>query len=190
MRIGILGGTFDPIHFGHLYLAKKVCQKLKLKKVIFIPTYLTPHKRNIRITSAIDRYRMASLAIKKNKRFEISDIEVKRKGRSYTAETLRSLRKKYVSSAEIFFITGSDSLRDLNKWKGLRAITKLCKFIVVKRPGFKLKAIPPSFLVLKIDARDISATLIRKRVKEGKSTRNLLPQTVRDYIDRYKLYKE
>lgn len=188
MRIGILGGTFDPVHFGHLYLAEKVCQRMRLKKIIFIPTYLTPHKRDIRITSAVHRYKMAALAVKRNKRFEISDIEIKRKGRSYSVETLKALRKKYGASAEMFFITGSDSLKDIDKWKNLKTITRLCRFVIVSRPGFELKNIHPDFVVLKIDAKDISSTMIRKRIKSGGGIKKMVPQAVRDYIDKHGLY--
>ena len=112
MRIGLLGGTFDPIHNGHLYLAKKVSSKLSLEKIIFIPTYLPPHKTDVKITPARHRYNMVRLAIAGNKRFEASNIEIKRKGRSYSVETLRQVRKRYGNSAEIFFITGSDSLQE------------------------------------------------------------------------------
>jgi len=188
MRIGILGGTFDPIHFGHLYLAEKICQNLNLKKIIFVPTYVTPHKKDVDISSAIDRYRMVSLAIAKNKGFEISDIEIKRKGRSYSVETLKALRKRYGASAEIFFITGSDSLKDIDKWKNLKAITRLCKFAVVKRPGFGLRNIPSNFIVLKISAKDISATMVRQRIKDGKGVEKMVPRSVRNYINKHRLY--
>lgn len=188
MRIGILGGTFDPIHFGHLHLADKVCQRLRLKKIIFIPTYLTPHKGGIKITPAAHRYRMAAFAVKKNKKFELSDIEVRRKGRSYSVETLKSLRKKYGTSAEIFFITGSDSLEYIDKWKDVKAITRLCRFVVVKRPGFRLKNVPPDFLVLRIGAKDISASTIRDRIKNGRGIEGMVPRQVKAYIDKYGLY--
>lgn len=188
MRIGILGGTFDPIHLGHLYLAKKICQNLNLKKIIFVPTYVTPHKKDVDISSAIDRHRMVSLAIAKNKRFEMSDIEIKRKGRSYSVETLKALRKKYGVSTEIFFITGSDSLKDIDKWKNLKTITRLCKFVVVKRPGFGLRNVPSNFLVLKIGAKDIRATMVRQRVRKGRSIEKMVPHSVRSYINKHRLY--
>ena len=117
MRIGILGGTFDPVHNGHIYLAKKVCQRLKLSKIIFIPAYIPPHKKGTKVTQARHRHNMLKLAIRGNKIFKISDMEIKRKGRSYSVQTLRQLRKRYGQKAEIFFITGSDSLQELDKWK-------------------------------------------------------------------------
>ena len=188
MRIGILGGTFDPVHNGHIYLAKKACRKLSLDKVIFIPTYLPPHKKGVKVTSARHRFNMLKLAIHGNKKFKISDMEIKRKGRSYSVETLRRLRKKYGRKAELFFITGSDSLKELNKWKNLDEILRLCKFVIVERPGFTVKKAPESFMLLRINAKDISATDIRKRIKSGNSIIPLLPAAVKRYIYRYRLY--
>lgn len=188
MRIGILGGTFDPVHEGHIYLAKKVCQKLALDKVLFIPTYLPPHKKGVKVTPAKHRYNMLKLAVSGNKKFKISDMEIKRKGRSYSVETLRRLRKKYGKKAELFFITGSDSLKELNKWKNLKEILSLCKFVVAKRPGFSIKKAPKNFVFIKINAKDISARDIRKKIKSGKSISNLIPGAVKNYIYKYKLY--
>ena len=102
MRIGILGGTFDPVHKGHIYLAKKVCAKLRLDKIIFIPSYLPPHKIGVKVTSARHRFNMLKLAIHGNKKFKISDMEIRRKGRSYSVETLRRLRKKYARKQNYF----------------------------------------------------------------------------------------
>jgi len=188
MRIGILGGTFDPVHEGHLYLARKVSGILSLEKIIFIPTYLPPHKKNIRIASAAHRYNMLKLAVKNNKKFEASDIEIKRKHRSYSIETMRQLRRKYGPCAEIFFITGSDSLRELDTWRRFREMLGLCRFVVVKRPHFKLKGALQRFIVLRINARDISSTDIRHRIKKSLPITKLVPKKVRDYIQRHRLY--
>jgi len=188
MKIGILGGTFDPIHNGHLHLAKKVCQKLKLSKIIFIPTYLPPHKKGVKVTPAKHRYAMLKIALKGNKIFRISDIEIKRKGRSYSVETLRHMRRKYGPKADLFFITGSDSLKELDKWKNLKEILSLCKFVVARRPGFSIKKAPKNFVFLKINAKNISARDIRKKIRSGKSVGNLMPCAVRNYIYKYKLY--
>lgn len=190
MRIGLLGGTFDPIHKGHLYLAKKVSSKLSLEKIIFIPTYLPPHKTDVKITPARHRYNMVRLAIAGNKRFEASNIEIKRKGRSYSVETLRQVRRRYGNSAEIFFITGSDSMQELDKWKDLRGILRLCSFVVVKRPGFAIKNISTSFIILNIDAKDISATDIRNRRERGQSISKMVPKKIVDYVKKNKLYPQ
>jgi len=188
MKIGILGGTFDPVHKGHLYLAKKVLRKLRLDKIIFIPTNLPPHKKTAKVTPARHRFNMLKLAIGSDKRFKISDIEIKRKGRSYSVETMKLLRKKYGSSVEFFFITGSDSLKELSKWKDLKEFLQLCKFVVVKRPDFPIKRDLDDFIILHIGAKDISATDIRDRVKKGRSINKIVPRKVLSYIKKNRLY--
>ncbi len=114
MKIGILGGTFNPVHIGHLILAEEVREKLKLDKIIFIPTALPPHKDNMDIAPAGDRLKMLKLAIKGNKFFGVSDIEIKRKGRSYTIDTIKELKNKFVND-ELYFIIGSDLLKYINE---------------------------------------------------------------------------
>lgn len=188
MRIGILGGTFDPVHNGHLYLAKKVCEKLSLSKIIFIPTYIPPHKNRPNITPAKHRYNMLKIALSGNRKFMLSDIEIKRKGKSYSLETLRQLRKKYGPKAEIFFIAGSDALTELKRWKKLNEILRLCRFVIGERPGFTVKKIPEGFIVFRIKAKDISSTQVRHRIKSCHSISHLVPTKVRDYIGKYRLY--
>lgn len=189
MRIGVLGGTFDPIHVGHLYLARKVLKKLSLAKIIFIPAYLPPHKKNIKVTTARHRCNMVKLAIANRKKLKVSDIEIKRKGRSYSVRTLQQLKKKYGRSVELFFIAGSDSLDELDKWKDLKEILRLCKFVIVKRPGCAIKKVPRQFMILRINAKDISSSDIRKRIKKGQPVKRLVPAKVRRYIDRHLLYQ-
>ncbi|MBU1061427.1 MAG: nicotinate-nucleotide adenylyltransferase [Candidatus Omnitrophica bacterium] len=194
MRIGILGGTFDPIHQGHLYLAVRVLDKLSLNKIIFIPTNIPPHKKNVGITAPRHRYNMVRLGIADNRKFAASDIEIKRKGRSYSIETLRQLKERYPPSTEIFFITGSDSLNDLDQWKNITEIMRLCKFVVVKRPAFKIKNAPSfirdhCFILLSIRAKDISSTDIRNRIKSHQSISRLVPESVNKYIEQYGLYR-
>jgi len=187
-RIGILGGTFDPVHKGHLYLANKVLKKFSLNKIIFIPTYSPPHKKNVKVTPASHRFNMLKLAIESNENFKVSDIEIKRKGKSYSVETMRHLRKKYGTSVDLFFITGSDSLRELGRWKNLKEFLRLCKFVVVKRPKFPIKGDLSDFIVLNIDAKDISATDIRNRIKKGRPINKIIPKKVVSYIKRHSLY--
>ena len=188
MRIGVLGGTFDPIHNGHLYLAREAQKRLCLGKVIFIPAHLPPHKKGVRVTPARHRYSMVKLAIKGINGLQVSDVEIKRKGRSYSIQTLKQLRKLYGARTEIFFITGSDSLKEINIWKDLRGILGLCKFVVVERPNFSIVNPRRSFIVLRIDAKDISATDIRKRIRSGQSIKKLVPAKVKAYIKRNHLY--
>ena len=189
VKIGILGGTFDPVHNGHIYLAKKVCRKLKLSKIIFIPAYIPPHKKGVKVTQAKHRYNMLKLAAAGDKKLKISDMEIKRKGRSYSVETLRRLRKRYGAAAELFFITGSDSLKELDKWKNLNEILKLCEFVVVERPGFKAKKIPAGLIYLKVNAKDISATEIRNKIGVNKPLNRLMPAAVETYIYKHSLYR-
>ncbi|MFC1667235.1 nicotinate-nucleotide adenylyltransferase [Candidatus Omnitrophota bacterium] len=188
MRIGILGGTFDPFHLGHLYLAKKVFKKLSLKKIIFIPAYLPPHKKNLNLATAAHRYNMARIAVTHSKGFEVSDIEIRRRGKSYSVETMRRLRKRYGDSAKLFFIAGSDSLNELAKWKNLKAMLELCEFVIVKRPHFGTGNTPPGFRLLNIGAKDISATEIRIRARKDLSINKMVPKGVSAYIKKHKLY--
>ncbi|MBU1933345.1 MAG: nicotinate-nucleotide adenylyltransferase [Candidatus Omnitrophica bacterium] len=189
MRIGILGGTFDPIHNGHLYLAEEAIKKLNLDKIVFIPTYLTPHKSGSKITHTEHRYNMARLAIAGRSAFELSDIEIKRKGKSYSIDTLRQLNEEYGRDAEMYFITGSDALRDLDKWKDLDGILKLSRFVLARRPGFVVEGSMPGFVILDIDAKDISASDIRRRIRDGLDITGLVPGKVRNYIETNRLYK-
>ena len=188
MKIGILGGTFNPVHVGHLILAEEAKEKIGLEKIIFVPTYLPPHKNSSEIASAFDRYEMIKTAIRNNKSLLVSDIEIKRKGKSYTIDTLREFKKKYPND-ELFFISGSDLLKYLEEWKDLTEILKMVKFIVATRPGYPLEKIPHYISTVSIRAVDISAFEIRKAIKEGKSFRYLVPEAVFNYITKRKLYR-
>jgi len=189
MRIGILGGTFNPIHIGHLILAEEVREKLKLDRVIFVPTYLPPHKDNSDIASSAVRLTMVKLAIKGNRYFFASDIEVKRDGRSYTIDTLKEFKKIYPED-ELYFIIGSDLLRYLDDWKDLDEIIAMVSFIVATRPGYPLEKIPSHISTIPIRAVDVSAFEIRKAIRENKSFRYLVPEAVRSYIEKNSLYKK
>lgn len=188
MKIGILGGTFNPVHIGHLILAEEVREKVGLDRVIFIPACLPPHKDNSDVAAAGHRFRMVKLAIGSNKNFSVSDVEIKRRGRSYTIDTLKELRKTY-SADELFFITGSDLLNYLDEWKDLSLITEMVKFIVATRPGYPLEKIPSYIATVAIRAVDVSAFEIRACVKEGKSFRYLVPDAVFNYIVKNRLYR-
>lgn len=188
MKIGILGGTFNPVHIGHLILAEEAREKLNLDKIIFVPAALPPHKDNLNIAPAPDRLKMLKLAIKGNNDFAVSDIEIKRRGRSYTIDTLRELKRKY-SRDELYFIIGSDLLKYLNEWKDLNEIIKMVKFLAATRPGYPLEQIPHYIQTLAIRAVDVSGFQVRACVRENKSFRYLVPDTVFDYINKRKLYK-
>ncbi len=188
MKIGILGGTFNPIHIGHLILAEEAREKLNLDRIIFVPTYLPPHKENSDIASAPDRYKMIKLALQKNKYCLVSDIEIKRDGKSYTIDTLKEFKQKYPQD-ELYFIIGSDLLKYLDDWKDLFEIIKMVKFIVATRPGYPLEKIPAYITTMPIRAVDVSAFEIRQAIKENRSFRYLVPEAVFKYISKKNLYK-
>ena len=171
MKIGILGGTFNPIHLGHIRLAEEALEKFELDKVIFIPTYIPPHKINKDIISFQNRYKMVELAIEEKSNFEVSDLEVKLKGISYSVNTIKELKKIYDDTTNIYFVVGSDYAEELGLWKDIEDLKKLCKFAIITRLG------------------NISSTNIRKLIRERKPFKNLLPQKVYDYILMNKLYK-
>lgn len=188
MKIGLLGGTFNPVHIGHLILAEEVREKLALDKIIFIPTALPPHKDDADIAQAVDRLNMLKLAIKSNKFFGVSDIEIRRKGRSYTIDTIKELKNKFAND-KLYFIIGSDLLKYLNEWKDLEEINKMVDFVAATRPGYPLEKIPAYIHKLAIRAVDVSGFEVRQCVKENKSFGYLVPDKVFDYIKKRKLYK-
>ncbi|MEW6101096.1 MAG: nicotinate-nucleotide adenylyltransferase [Candidatus Omnitrophota bacterium] len=188
MKIGILGGTFNPIHIGHLILAEEAREKLFLDRVIFVPAYLPPHKDNSDIAPAEKRLSMVKLSVRGNKNFSVSDIEIKRDGRSYTIDTIKALKSKFPHD-ELYFIIGSDLLNYLDEWKDLGDIIKMVKFIAATRPGYPLEKIPSYISTLPIRAVDISGFEIRKAIREGKSFRYLVSDAVYKYIQKRKIYK-
>lgn len=188
MKIGILGGTFNPIHIGHLILAEEAREKLGLDKIIFVPAYLPPHKDNGEIADAGCRFEMIKIAIKDNPNFFVSDIEIKRSGRSYTIDTLRQLKKKY-GHDELYFIIGSDLLKYLDEWKDLGQIAEMVKFVAATRPGYPLERIPSYIQTMPIRAVDVSGFEIRSRIKEGKSFRYLVPAGVFKYLLKKRIYQ-
>ena len=188
MKIGILGGTFNPIHIGHLILAEEAREKLSLDKIIFVPAFLPPHKDNSDIAPATRRYTMVKIATKGNKYFTVSDVEIKRDGRSYTIDTIREFNKLYPND-ELYFIIGSDLLNYLAEWKDLNEIIKIVKFIAAVRPGYPLEKLPSYISTIATRAVDISGFEIRQRAKEKKSFRYLVPEGVYKYIIKNRMYK-
>ena len=189
MRIGILGGTFNPIHIGHLILAEEAHFKLKLDKLIFVPAFIPPHKNAQDVISASDRLAMVKLAIEDNPAFDVSTYEIDAKKKSYSIDTLREFRSVYGDEAQLCFITGSDSLKDLFSWKNINDIFKISKFIVANRPGYPIKEIPKEADTVVITPIEVSSEDIRKRLKEGRSIRYLVPEKVRKYILDSSLYR-
>ena len=191
-KIGILGGTFDPIHLGHLVLAEQVKEKLKLDRVIFIPCLRSPHKTRQKLSPARDRFRMTQLALEGNSSFAVSDVELKRKGLSYTVDTLTELKNLYPSS-QIYFLTGSDVVDELGAWKDPRQLYTLAKVVIATRPGFdhfdRRNRFVKKSIVVPITGIDISSSEIRQRVKKGKSMKYLVPSEVEKYIKKRGLYR-
>jgi nicotinate-nucleotide adenylyltransferase len=191
-KIALFGGTFNPIHYGHLLLAQTAKEYFSLDKVIFIPAGVPPHKRSP-LACAYDRYRMTRLAIEGNKNFSSSPVEIKTKGKSYTYKTIRYFKKKYPKE-EIFFLAGSDLLWEIDTWKGGRKLLDLCPFLVGLRKGFPLrkvdKAILEKVVLFPFLEIEISGSIIREKIKKGESIKYFLPEKVERYIKENNLYGE
>ena len=188
MRIGILGGTFNPIHKGHLRLASHCRHRLKLDKVIFVPVNIPPHKSKAGILPAKQRYKMVAMAIKPRRHFEVSDYEIKSGGTSYSIRMLKAFRRKFGKRAKLFFLAGTDSAPQLSLWKDINKIIKLADFIVASRPGHKLGQFP-GIRFISIPTPNISSTAVRRRLRRGLSVKKLLPAVVGDYIIKKGLYR-
>jgi len=214
MNIGLLGGTFNPIHYGHLRLAEEVREGMGLDKVLFVPANIPPHKPEEKITPAGKRLEMVRLAITGNPGFESSDMEIKRGDRSYTVTTLKELKAGGPEDLSISLIIGADSFNDITTWCEYEEIFELSGFVVVERPGYPIKKIAEvvpesmarkfhydsnvdsyisshgtSVTYLKPTLMVISSSNIRERVREGLSIRYLVPDAVADYIEKEGLYK-
>ncbi len=191
-KIGVMGGSFNPPHNAHLFIAREAQFFLGLEKIIFIPAYQSPLKEE-EITSPRHRLAMLELALKREKNFLVSDLEIKRGGKSYTVDTIRELKERWGEKKEIYFICGSDSAHTLPSWKEPETLVSLCKLVVFERPGYPLKTIPSPYrkkiIVLDSLLLDISSSDIRKRVKEGRPIRYLLPREVEEYIYQHGLYR-
>jgi len=200
LRIGIMGGTFDPIHFGHLLAAQEALCKLDLDEVIFVPTGNSYQKSYRNVTPAEERYMMTFLATLDNPKFSVSRIEIDREEASHTVDTLREMRFWYGQQhVEFFFITGLDALLNMHTWAEYEKIPELCTIIAANRPGYEnVKSTLESLsdkvrakvLRLEIPLLSISSTEIRKRVAMKENLRYLLPHPVEQYIYKRGLYKD
>ena len=200
-RVGILGGTFDPIHYGHLVIAEEVRVALDLTEVVFIPAGQPPHKLSNHITPVHYRVAMLELALASNPHFFYARIEIERNGPSYTADTLQTLREQWGPDTEIDFIIGWDSLEELHTWHDApRLLAALTHLFAVRRPGYeddaeynntletRLPGILQRLLIVPAPQLDISATELRERVASGKSIKYQTPEPVEAYIKKNKLY--
>jgi nicotinate-nucleotide adenylyltransferase len=192
-RIGIMGGTFDPIHNGHLVAASEVAHRFGLDEVVFVPTGQPWQKGEVAVSPAEDRYLMTVIATASNPRFHVSRVDIEREGPTYTVDTLRDLRKLYGPDADLYFITGADALARILSWKDAHEIFELAKFVGVTRPGFELSDahLPADTVKLvQVPAMAISSTDCRARVAAGKPVWYLVPDGVVQYITKRHLYRD
>ena len=198
-KIGIMGGTFDPIHIGHLVTAEAVRLEYDLDKVLFIPAGNPPHKQESVVTEAMHRYVMTVMATYSNPHFFVSALEIERDGPSYTVDTIKFLLEKCGADTDFYFITGADALEELPTWKNVDYLLTLCHFIAATRPGC-ISAIDKVIKYFGAQGRkkihrlatpqlEISSTDIRERVKKGLSIKYIVPESVENYILKEQLYR-
>lgn len=197
-RLGIMGGTFDPIHIGHLACAEQAREAFSLDAVIFMPTATPAFKRDRDVASAEDRLAMCRLAVLPNPRFDVSAMEIARGGITYTIDTARTLRAHYPDNVELFFIVGADSALSLARWRESASLARLVRFIAVTRPGYALKGDLERKLdglggfdvsCLSVTALSISSSELRERARAGRTLRYLAPSVVCDYVIEHGLYR-
>jgi len=199
LKKAIFGGTFDPIHIGHIHIAYEALYNLQLDKVLFMPAGNPPHKNKKEITDAQIRYNLVKRAIEEEPHFEISDYEINKKENSYTYETVE-LFSELQNDIDWYFLIGVDSLMDLNHWKNVDRIFKSCKLVVYNRAGFSLEAVlkQKSYIEHKFNKKviyinmpiiDLSSTNIRNNIKAGRNVNYLLPTGVGEIIHGLNLYK-
>ncbi|MGL4999755.1 MAG: nicotinate-nucleotide adenylyltransferase [Cetobacterium sp.] len=188
MKIGIYGGSFNPIHNGHVYIAEMMIKYLELDKLLIIPVGEPSHRENILLDGNI-RLEMCRIAFQKNTKIEVSDIEINSNEVSYTYDTLLKIVKKYPDS-EYFEIIGEDSLAYFDKWKNYKDILKIAKVVVLKREGYKTNLKNRNLIQLKNPFLNYSSTMVRKAILLGESVDNMLPKNVVEFIKNKKLYKD
>lgn len=212
-KIGLFGGTFNPIHFGHLRAAEEIGEACRLDEVIFVPASYPPHKKKVDIPASL-RLEMVRLAISDNVHFALSEVELKRSGKSYSIETIKHFRQQLGMGPSLYFLVGLDAFLEIDTWKDYRALFELCHFVILSRPGLEKKfsaehlpvelagdfcydaakggyAYRSGFFVFpkEITAMDISSTKIRENFQKGRSVKYLLPPPVEDFIRSHKLYQ-
>ena len=196
-RLGIMGGTFDPIHYGHLLMAEEARQAFALDEVVFVPNGRPAHKKAYLVSAPEDRYAMTLLATGSNPAFRCSRVEIERPGLSYTIDTVRAFRQARPELDALYFITGADAVLEILTWHEYDRLVRECQFIAVTRPGFVLERLGEiagaEFLhqihFLPIPGLEISSTDLRRRVREGRSVKYLTPEPVESYIRQRGLYR-
>lgn len=199
MRIGVLGGTFDPIHIGHLIGAEEAYARLELSRVVFVPAGEPPHKLEQRKTDPECRVKMVELAISDNEHLGVSRVDIDRPGPCYTVDTIQLLQQEWGPQARIFFLMGADSLSELPTWYHPERLLSLCQVVAMRRPGHpvdldeldrRLPGAARLVQLLDIPLVGISSTAIRSRVRQGLPIRYLVPASVERYIDDHRLYRD
>lgn len=199
-RIAIMGGTFDPIHLGHLYIAETVREELDIDKVIFIPSGSPPHKNNRCFFNPYQRMTMVKMAIESNEYFEASKIEIERNGNSYTIDTLNEFKQNVDKDIDLYFIIGADSLLEIHTWKESSKLLQTYKFVVVSRPGYKSSDVNKKISELKkrykavvievnVPGFYISSSQIREKILQGKSIKYMVPENIEQYIYNSNIFK-
>lgn len=192
MKLCLFGGTFDPPHVGHLIIAETIQEFERFDRIVFVPASNPPHKEK-GISPIEDRLEMLRLTLVNNDNFDVSDIEIERGGISYTVETVKETKEKFsLTSKDLYFLIGSDSLLDFHSWKEYESILNECRVIIALRPGFRPSRIDPEILsqirFANIPQIEVSSSQIRRRVKSGLTIRYMVPDPVRDYISEKDLY--
>jgi nicotinate-nucleotide adenylyltransferase len=219
MRLGLLGGTFNPIHNGHLAIARQTREALGLDRILFIPTGDPPHKSHDNLAPAKHRYEMVRLAIASDPLFSISDVELRRTGKSYSIDTIRVVQQEYGADTTLFFLIGLDAFLDFQSWREPEALLSLCSFVIISRPGLSFQSLstmgllPPlpirsladldagcrsiwevqigmhRLICLRLPPSEVAASDIRKRIGQNMPVANLLPPLVQSYILDHHLYE-
>ncbi|MGZ5345355.1 MAG: nicotinate-nucleotide adenylyltransferase [Actinomycetota bacterium] len=195
-RLGVMGGTFDPIHYGHLVTAEEALQQFGLDGVIFVPTGRPWMKEHGVVSPAEDRYLMTVIATASNPLFRVSRMEVDRDGPTYTVDTLRGLKAEIGTETDLFFVTGADAVLEIFQWKDPGELFELAHFIAATRPGYDIAGFSahapykhPGITVMNVPALAISSTDIRARVAASRPIRYLVPEGVKSYIEKAGLYR-
>ncbi|MDF2877149.1 MAG: nicotinate-nucleotide adenylyltransferase [Clostridia bacterium] len=199
-KLAIMGGTFDPIHIGHLVTAEEVRHEFNIDEVIFVPTGHPPHKSNINMTTSEHRYLMTVLATAANASFKVSRLEIDREGVTYTIDTIKELKRMYGEEVRLYFITGADAIHKILTWKESEKLLQLCEFVAVTRPGHNKNELlwqidelkrryQTNIHFLEVPALAISSSNIRERIHHMKTIKYLVPEEVENYIKKYNLYE-
>ena len=188
-RIGLFGGSFDPVHFGHLLVAQAACEELGLARLFFIPAAQSPFKPESKPAPAWERVRLLRLALAGQTRYEVDDQEIARGGISYSVNTVSDYRRRFPQT-EIFFLIGADHIAQLPKWRAAEELARLVEFVVIPRPGEPAATLPPPFRLRTLDGfpLKVSSSQIRARVKAGLPVQGLVPSTVAEAIRNSRLY--